>query len=255
MRIQIYLVATTSMGTDPLSSMNLFLAEHGLTWEQRDTVSDSERLVEAAGRICYMSFGDLQFRRSNLEYVSNLIQRGHDSVLEHANFTLLVAGISRALSHQIVRHRIGFAYSQLSQQYKDEKNAKFVEPEGLELHPELRERWHKHMQDAQALYSDLMDSLSTTPSRSTLSTKEGTRMARSIARSVLPNATSTVLMITGNARAWRHFLLVRGAIAGDQEMRSYCVGLYRVLSQAAPSLFADYEVCEGEEGLSVSLRS
>lgn len=206
------------------------------------------RGVEVAGRVCYMSFGQRQRRRRNEDYIANLIAQGHDSVLEHANFTMLIEGVSRAFSHQLVRHRIGFAYSQLSQQYHDESDAEFVEPALLAQHPETRQRWKRYMDDSRAAYRALLDDVTRDAASLKLTPKERQRLARSIARSVLPNATATALMVTGNARAWRHLLAVRGAIAGDLEMREYCAAVFETLVATAPNLVGDFELADDPLG-------
>jgi thymidylate synthase (FAD) len=87
-----------------------FLQEHGLTWST-DTEVGAETLCEVAGRLCYMSFG--QGRKTNAEYLANLIEMQHGSVLEHAAWNLLITGVSRSFTHELVRHRAGFGYTQL----------------------------------------------------------------------------------------------------------------------------------------------
>ena len=81
--------------------------------------TDGERLAEFAGRLCYMSQAN-PAKRPTREYLDNIKKQGHGSVLEHANYSLLLEGVSRSLTHELVRHRAGFAYSQLSQRYVDE---------------------------------------------------------------------------------------------------------------------------------------
>jgi thymidylate synthase (FAD) len=242
MSLRIYLVASVSFA----GGLEEFLAHRQLTWERDGTRSDAEDLVEAAGRVCYLSFGSRQHRRDNAEYLSNLVAKGHESVLEHSSFTLLADGISRALSHQLVRHRVGFAYSQLSQQYKDELDADFVQPAGLERDPKSLARWKAFIEEARAVYRDLIQSAD--QSNFELSRHERHRWHRSVARSVLPNATATTLMVTGNARAWRHLLAIRGGILGDLEMREYCVKVHEKLMTAAPNLFTDYEMADDQLG-------
>src|SRR3954469_9697544 len=106
-----------------------------VTWLGDST--DGERLAEFAGRLCYMSQAN-PAKRATREYLDNIKKQGHGSVLEHANYSLLLEGVSRSLTHELVRHRAGFAYSQLSQRYVDESEASFVIPpavigdEGLE---------------------------------------------------------------------------------------------------------------------------
>lgn len=249
--MQIYLIAATAL-TD---GMQRFLADRQLTWVHDGAASDAERAAEAAGRVCYMSFGDRQHRKSTAEYLANIIAQGHGSVLEHANFTLLVDGITRALSHQLVRHRVGFAYSQLSQQYNDESGATFAEPEGLSRDAGLQQRWNRWSDETLSLYGALLrfNGHDTAADGASLTKKERSRLARSIARSVLPNATLTTLVTTGNARAWRYLLRTRGDIAGDLEMRAYCVAAYRILNGIAPHLFAGFGI--GEDALGSFVRT
>jgi len=89
--------------------------------------TDGEQLAEFAGRLCYMSQHN-PAKRETREYLENIKKQGHGSVLEHANYSLLFEGVSRSLTHELVRHRAGFAYSQLSQRYVDESEASFVVP-------------------------------------------------------------------------------------------------------------------------------
>src|SRR5689334_13364185 len=103
-----------------IAEFNRFLAAERLQWKRTPHSAPAEELVEVSGRICYLSFGALQSPRSNREYIQNLIDREHESVLEHASWTFLLTGVSRAFTHQLVRHRVGFSFSQLSQQYHDE---------------------------------------------------------------------------------------------------------------------------------------
>src|SRR5690348_14458712 len=118
-----------------------FLNHKGTTWRRTLGASPAEELIELAGRICYMSFGSDQSRRTTAEYIANLIICGHESVLEHASWTFFITGVSRAFTHQLVRHRVGFSFSQLSQQYHDERNARFVEPPELAESPRAAEIW------------------------------------------------------------------------------------------------------------------
>jgi thymidylate synthase (FAD) len=253
--VQVYLVAAATLNTSANSGLARFLSDRRLEWDPEPGVTDSERLVEAAGRVCYMSFGPWpRPKRQNAEYLANLIRQGHDSVLEHATFTLLITGASRALSHQIVRHRIGFAYSQLSQQYHEESDAAFAEPPLVQSDPKMAALWRQQIRAAVSAYKELLDSATSATATLDLPEKERTRLARSIARGVLPNSTTTVLMVTGNARAWRHVLKTRGAIAGDLEMREYCIAIFNVLLAAAPNLFQDFETASDALGRFVRLR-
>jgi thymidylate synthase (FAD) len=216
-----------------------FLAAHGETWHE-SPVSDAERLVEFAGRICYMSFGARQSPRDNAAYIANLIDQAHDSVLEHASWSFLLDGVSRSFTHQLVRHRIGFSFSQLSQQYHDHSAAEFLPPAGLEWDPEAFAAWRMAVEAAQAAYHTIQSQLRSN-NQSGRGGKERLRVIRSAARSVLPNATVTRIVVTANARSLRHFLSLRGATEGDLEMRQVSGLIYAMLDNEAPALVRDFE--------------
>lgn len=197
----------------------------------------AEEVVEAAGRTCYLSFANPS-GRGTADYIENLIRQGHESVLEHVTWTFVLTGVSRAFTHQMVRHRVGFAYSQLSQQYVDHRSIRFVVPAELLMNPELLPSWKKAVLTQRQSYIELVESLSSAPSK--LGARERVRSMRSAARSVLPNCVEAVIAVTGNARAWRHFLEVRGSTEGDIEMRRVCALLLSTLKKEAPSIFFDF---------------
>src|SRR2546426_1037964 len=107
-----------------------FLEPEHLRVQWQGSASAGERLAEFAGRICYMSQHN-PANRSTADYLENIKKQGHGSVLEHAVYVLLIEGISRSCSHELVRHRAGFGYSQLSQRYVDESHAAFVVPPAM----------------------------------------------------------------------------------------------------------------------------
>jgi thymidylate synthase (FAD) len=225
-----------------------FLSAEGLQWNQRDA-SAAERLIEFAGRICYMSFGPRQSPRTNSEYIANLIRQGHGSVLEHANWTFLLSGVTRAFTHQLVRHRAGFSFSQLSQQYHDETDATFVTPAGLDHHPAALEAWHDAVSATRRAYRAILNALNSEENESRAGNKkESIRAIHSAARSVLPNATETKIVVTANARALRHFITVRGSLEGDYEMRAVSRLIYELLRSDAPALASDFELRSMADG-------
>jgi thymidylate synthase (FAD) len=239
-KMQVYVIGRSTLD---LEAVERFLTDAGLEWKRSSGSTESEKLVEIAGRVCYLSFGSRQSPRSNTAYINNLIANGHESVLEHASWTFLITGISRGLSHQLVRHRVGFSYSQLSQQYHEENEAAMVKPEEVNSHPEVRAIWEESVRASRTAYSRILDILRDTPRPSSLSNKEFLRNIRSAARSLLPNATETKIVVTANARALRHFLEIRGGIVGDEEMRRYAAALLECLQVEAPALFGDFR-CE-----------
>src|SRR5437762_11218593 len=120
--------------------------------------SDGERLSEFAGRLCYMSQKN-PANRPTREYLENIKKQGHGSVLEHANYSLLLEGVSRSLTHELVRHRAGFAYSQLSQSYVDESDANFVVPPAIVGDESLENEWRPPIEAAQKTYVRLVEHL------------------------------------------------------------------------------------------------
>lgn len=230
--------------------------------------TDSARLVETAGRVCYMSF-EKPRPGGNPAYIKHILEVGHGSVLEAANFSFLIEGVSRSLTHEIVRHRAGVAYSQLSQRYVNEANAEMIVPPDMENDHEsvaiARSAWDR----AKSIYSRLFARryrqrllayhkilpfedqfpIPEDSSNEELEKKiprdkrtEFRKASRQEARCVLPNATETTLVMTGNIRAWRHILEMRGSLHADAEIRRFAVEMYRQLSQVADVFFSDFSV-------------
>jgi thymidylate synthase (FAD) len=207
--------------------------------------TDGERLAEFAGRLCYMSQKN-PAQRSTRDYLENIKKQGHGSVLEHANYSLLFEGISRSLTHELVRHRAGFAYSQLSQRYVDESDAAFVIPPALLGDEALVAQWKAQVDSAQATYIALVEKLM--ERYAWVADKVHRRkMAREAARGVLPNSTETKIVVTANARAWRTMLELRTGEGAEQEIRRLGVLVLRTLQGEAPGFFADFEVYSAED--------
>lgn len=238
---QLFLISRPTFDRD---GMTRFLEAKGVEWSPTASASDAELVVEASGRLCYLSFtsDESMITSPNRAYIRNLIVKGHDSVLEHAVWTFFLTKISRAFTHQLVRHRIGFSYSQLSQQYHDESEAEFIVPAGMPLN--AYEKWRSAMQSALFSYREILSGVDAIDvdvvSNDVRQTKERVRLIRSSARSLLPNATETAISVTANARALRHFLDLRGAILGDVEMRLVSMEIFKMLEQEAPALVQDY---------------
>lgn len=224
-----------------LEAISDFLNSEGADWLRAPHATAAEELVEISGRVCYMSFR-ARGVRENRAFLANLIEKGHESVLEHAAWTVLMTGVSRAFTHQLVRHRAGFSFSQLSQQYHEETDAQFVAPSLISASPRIQGIWENAVETARGAYRQIVRELGDPRSElaSALGSREAVRALRSAARSVLPNSTETKIVVTANARAFRHFLSVRGAIPGDEEMRVVCAQLLDLLRPEAPGLFSDF---------------
>ena len=128
--------------------------------------------------------------RSTREYLENIKRQGHGSVLEHANYSLLLEGVSRSLTHELVRHRSGFSYSQLSQRYVDESDAHFVVPPAIAGDAALEGAWRSQIEGAQATYVSLVEQLMERYGW-VADRVHRRKMAREAARGVLPNSTET----------------------------------------------------------------
>lgn len=226
-----------------------FLADHETTW-QTDSEIGAELIVELAGRVCYLSLGDKQFRKTNADYVGNLINQGHGSVLEHAVWDLLITGVSRSFTHELVRHRAGTGISQLSQRYVDESTADFVEPAVIAADPELHATWQRAIETAHQAYMDLVEGLAHKVEAQfpDLPRTQRRKMAREAARSVLPNATETKMLFSANARALRWIITLRGSEGAEPEIRRFAVKLARVMQREAPNLFGDLEIVALDDG-------
>src|SRR2546430_16549433 len=141
-----------------LSARPEFLEPEPLRVQWQGSASAGERLAEFAGRICYMSQHN-PANRSTADYLENIKKQGHGSVLEHAVYVLLIEGISRSCSHELVRHRAGFGYSQLSQRYVDESHAAFVMPPAIVGDGTLEAEWQAGGARAEAPYVRAVEAL------------------------------------------------------------------------------------------------
>jgi thymidylate synthase (FAD) len=208
-----------------------------VTWLGDGT--DGERLAEFAGRLCYMSQRN-PAKRETREYLENIKRQGHGSVLEHAHYSLLLEGVSRSLTHELVRHRV-FNYSQLSQRYVDESEANFVVPPAIIGDEALLAAWRAQVDAAQAAYVALVEQLM--ERYKWVDDKVHRRkMAREAARGVLPNSTETKIVVTGNARAWRSMLELRAGEGAELEIRRLAVAVIQLLQAEAPAFFNDFEI-------------
>ncbi len=226
-----------------------FLGDYGMDWET-DTEIGGEQLVEAGGRLCYLSYG--KGRKTNAEYVDNIIESKHGSVLEHAVWNFIIAGVSRSFTHELIRHRAGWGYSQLSQRYVDEAEANYVEPEIIAEDAELHATWLRAIESSHAAYLELVEGLDAKLRERGEKGTHRRKLARQAARSVLPNATETMIFVTANARALRHFIELRGSEFAETEIRQVALEFLRIMQVEAPNLFGDYRIETLADGTEVA---
>jgi len=188
---------------------------------------DPEQVVAAAARLCYSDASIRQLLERAPEQAPKLLRKildmGHLSVLEHASFTFGIEGISRACSHQLVRHRIA-SFSQQSQRYVSHEDPfEAVLPESLAGRPDLQTKFTQHMAATHTLYQELI----------------AAGVPAEDARFVLPNAAATKLVLTMNARELHHFFALRCCRRAQWEIRAMSKEMLRQARLAAPLLFAD----------------
>jgi thymidylate synthase (FAD) len=210
-----------------------------------------EALAEFAGRACYQSWKKPNpATATNAGYLRHILEVGHLSVLEHGTVTMYLSGVSRSFTHELIRHR-HFSYSQLSQRYVPERNAAMVEPEAIASDPELHAKFIAATEASLTAYTELLEGLQkkfADVENATLRRKQ----ARQAARSVLPNATETRIVVTGNYRAWRHFVAMRASEHADVEIRDCAIACLRALQKVAPNVFADFEIGRLADGSEVA---
>ena len=223
-----------------------FLEPAHLPVQWKGESSDGERIAEFAGRLCYMSQHN-PAGRTTAEYLRNILRQGHGSVFEHSTYVMLIEGISRSCSHELVRHRAGWGYSQLSPALCGRVHAAFVMPPAIMGDPALEAEWTAQVEAAQAAYVAAVERLMAR--YEWVEDKIHRRkMAREAARSVLPNATEVKIVASANVRAWRTMLELRLGEGAELEIRRMAVACLRVLQQEAPALFADFEIYQSSEG-------
>ncbi len=211
-------------------------------------------LCKTAGQTCYCSWGEKRTMNAEAgKYISNIVSSGHGSVLEHANYSFFLYGVSRSLTHELVRHRAGCAYSQVSQRYVDDKTLRFVMRPEYDGDPELEQRFFTNIERSAKEYREITDTLLTRQSSGSeiLSGEKKRDLRKKVqqaARSVLPNETEAPLTFTANARALRHTMEMRASDHAEIEIRRLFMKIYRVAVQVDPILFGDYEVVTLPDG-------
>jgi thymidylate synthase (FAD) len=215
-----------------------FEKRHGMHIDDRgyqvmgDSVNAGEALIEFAGRLCYESF-DLpnEKTRENGAYIQNIVSLGHESVLEHVSVTFYVEGVSRNLTHELIRHR-HLSFSELSQRFVDMGDGKFISPPAMGGGES--DLWH-WAQD----YADTVEHLK--------AQGKTRKQAREAARSYLPSGVETKFVVTGNLRAWRDVLKKRDSEHADAEMQLFAKEVKRQLLKEYPDVFKDLDAT-GDSG-------
>lgn len=193
-----------------------------------------EEVVAAAAKLCYSpsDIGSLRKRiktQDQKSFVEKLMKMGHLSPIEHVSFTFAIEGISRACSHQLVRHRLA-SYSQQSQRYLNEsKGFDYVIPPAIKADPALKKYFEDFMAQSQRTYEEIINRLHERGIQGELANQD--------ARFVLPNAAETKIMVTMNARELLHFFRTRCCRRSQWEIRQVAEEMLNICKKMAPTLF------------------
>ena len=252
---KVYLVTRPSVDWEQIAAFLLDEELPPIPDSIRAGQSEAEAIIEVSARLCYMSFG--RGRRDIADFIYNLLSSKDGSVFEHVNYGFVFTGVSRSLTHELVRHRAGFAYSQRSQRYVDETEASFVLPPALAgengAAGEARAILEDALESASESYVKLVAELDSVLPRDRFEHNTDRRKAiRQAARAVLPNATETKIFVTGNVRAWRHFIEMRAASFADWEIRSLAIQVLHLLQDESPLMFGDFEIDDLSDGTQVA---
>lgn len=211
---------------------------------------EPERLAATAAKLCYSS-SDIESLRSGLSedkiesFIDMLVSIGHESVMEHVSFTFGIEGVSRACTHQLVRHRIA-SYSQKSQRYVNENGFEFVTPPEIESLPDAKAEFDRLMEEITDSYEKIADLLTEKHKADFISqgldektaASKARKLANEDARFVLPNACETKIIVTMNVRSLFNFFRHRCCNRAQWEIRAVANEMLRLCLKAAPHIFA-----------------
>ncbi|WP_295208195.1 FAD-dependent thymidylate synthase [Ruminococcus sp.] len=212
---------------------------------------EPEKVVATAAKLCYSS-SDIGSLREGLDdektqkFIKMLVSIGHESPMEHVSFTFGIEGISRACSHQLVRHRIA-SYSQKSQRYVNENGFDFITPPEIEAVPEAKAEFDKQMNNLLESYNKIADILTKTHTETFMAqgldeaeaVKKAKKKAYEDARFVLPNACETKIVVTMNVRSLFNFFQHRCCNRAQWEIKAVADEMLKLCRHVAPTLFAN----------------
>ncbi|MBT3378102.1 MAG: FAD-dependent thymidylate synthase [Lentisphaerae bacterium] len=244
----VYLVAKTSLVHDGL---NAYLRDIGSPdWTPDAAVSDGENLIEAAGRMCYRSWQAYdpekpeatnpnvrRVREGNEAYIGNVLRQAHGSILEHVNLTFIFRGVSRVVTHELVRHRVGMAYSQESLRYVRLDDLPFWLPEAARDDDAVERKFRDVVAFLESVQTDLGTLFGIEDLKDFTTKKHLTSMFRRLA----PMGIGTTIMVTGNLRSWRHIIAIRTAGAAEEEIRIVGSQVAAICKREYPHAFQDME--------------
>ena len=200
-----------------------------------------EKIIAAAAKLCYSSIGIDEImenvdNESTEKFLNMLMSYGHESPIEHISFTFGVEGVSRSLTHQLVRHRIA-SYSQQSQRYVKLKQFEYIIPNEIEKDEKAKKIFVLAMEECQKAYNELADILKNKYINEGLNALNAEKKAIEDARYVFPNACETKIILTMNARSLMNFFKHRCCNRAQWEIRGLADEMLRQVREVAPVLF------------------
>lgn len=240
---EVYLIAETQIVPEGLHEALTALGVPG--WET-DAASDAEKLMEFAGKSCYLSFStDLNKNltkvgtRNNQDYLQQgIIATGHGSVLEHASVTFFFLNVSRVLTHELVRHRPGMAFSQVSGRYVRTDEINMYLPGIIEEEPRAVELFRRAQGMMESWVLELEDIFGINEMKDFSRKKKLT----SAFRRLIGNGQANHITVSGNHRAWRHQLVARTSRHAEEEIRLAYGLLFDQLVSRYPAVYADHHI-------------
>lgn len=226
------------------SGLGAFLREINVPDWNTDAASSAEKLVEIGGKLCYMSFStDLNKNltkvggRNNHEYLQEgIIKTKHGSVLEHASVTFILLNVSRVVTHELVRHRAGTAFSQLSGRYVRSDSIEMSEtPSIIENNPEAKAIYEAAIISAE----EAMRKLSQVFDLDNTKDFHMKKTATSAIRRIVGNGQANHIMFTANHRTLRHVIEMRTSTGAEEEIRKTFIKVFEECRESYPSLYAD----------------
>lgn len=242
----VYLIAKTQLVTDGLEA---FLADiGGPDWRPDADLDDGEKLIEAAGRICYRSWQQYdpdipegtnpnveRVRADSRAYIRNILAHEHGSVLEHVAVTFILKDLSRVATHELVRHRAGMAYSQESLRYVRLDNLAYWFPQAVRGNEKALAKFKEIVAQLEKVQKDLADIFDIKNIADFATKKKLTSLFRRLA----PIGLGTTIMVTGNLRAFRHLVAMRTSPGAEEEIRLVAGKIAAILKAEYPAVFQD----------------